>query len=225
MAGLTKKEIKHDEFLETATEAGHWLEEHWRLVAAILGGALVLLVVVLGGRQWLAGRSAELQDRLGAALSSYAEIDPTADDAPAALEASAESFRTLADEAGSRPEGAVARLYLGLILARQGKDAEAIDPLRSAVEDAQDGTLRQNARIALGRALAATGDLAGAEEVLRHAADDTATAFPPEEALMTLADLVRAAGDAERADAILREVAERFPDTDAARRARATVGQ
>ncbi len=218
MAGLTRKEIKHDEFLETAGDIGHWLEENWKLVLAVIGGALVVLVVVLGWRQWSESKTDALRTRLAEAQGAYLDEGPGSDDA-------LESFRAIAADAGARPEGAVARFYEGILLLRRGDAGAAIAPLEATVDDTSDLLLRQNARVALGRAHAQSGDLPAAEAILREVAADDGSAFPPEEALMTLAELHRAAGDAAAADAVLREVGERFPGTPAAQRAAAELGQ
>ena len=218
MAGLTRKEIKHDEFLETADDVGHWLEEHWKIILAVLGAALIVLVAVLGWRQWSNSKSDELRTRLAEAQGAYLDGVPTDDGI-------LESFRAIASDAGSRPEGAVARFYEGVVLLRRGDASAAIGPLDAAVAGASDALLRQNARVALGRAHAVSGDFEAAETVLREVAADDGSPFPPEEALMTLAELHRAAGDSDAAETVLREVTERFPGTPAAQRAADELAQ
>jgi hypothetical protein len=218
MSGLTRKEIKHDEFLETAGEAGAWIEDHWKLVLAVVGGALIVLVAFLGWRQWAESKAEGLRLRLAEAQGVYLDGDP-------ADTSTLDSFRAIASDAGSRPEGAVARFYEGVLLLRRGEADAAIEPLERAASGAQDPLLRQNARVALGRARAESGDLAGAEAILREVAADDDSPFPPEEALMTLAELERAAGDTGAASNVLQEVVDRFPGTPAARRASAELAQ
>jgi len=226
MAGLTRKEMKHDEFLETATEAGHWLEQHWKTVALAVGAVFVLLIAVLGWRQWSISRDAAAADALSRAQAVYLAIDDPFAVGPTTLDDALTAFREAADEAGSHAAGTVARFYEGIVLMRLGRPAEAIEPLRSAASAAAvDPLLRQNARVALGRALAATGDLDGADRTLREAAADETAPFPPEQALMTLSDLRRSAGDAAGADDVLREIVQRFPGTAAAQQAGRELGQ
>ena len=218
MSGLTRKEIKHDEFLETAGDVGQWLEENWKLVLAVLGGALVVLVVVLGWRQWSESKTDALRNRLAEAQGAYLDEGPGS-------ERALESFRAIASDAGSRQEGAVARFYEGIMLLRSGDASAAIPPLEASAGESSDPLLRQNARVALGRAHGVAGDLPAAEAILREVAADEGSVYPPEEALMTLAELHRTAGDDAAADAVLREVGERFPGTPAAQRASAASAQ
>jgi len=187
-------------------------------VLTVLGGALIVLVVVLGWRQWSESKTDALRNRLAEAQGTYLDDGPGSDEALA-------SFRAIASDAGSRAEGAVARFYEGIMLLRRGEAGAAIAPLETSADDTSDMLLRQNARIALGRAHALSGDLTTAETILREVAADDGSVFPPEEALMVLAELHRAAGDDAAADAILGEVNERFPGTPAAQRATAGLAQ
>jgi predicted negative regulator of RcsB-dependent stress response len=223
--GLTRKEIKHDEFLETATEATHWLEDNWKLVVGILGGFLLLLIVVTGWRQWSASQDAEAQSALADAQAAYLAVDdPFAEDPPTLDEALA-GFRDVAESAGGRAPGSVARFYEGIVLLRMERAEEAIAPLRAAADGASEPLLRQNALVALARAQASGGDLAAASEILRSIADDEEATFPPEEALAVLAELQADAGDATASRATLQEIVERFAGSPAARRATAELGQ
>lgn len=223
--GLTRKEIKHDEFLETATEASHWLEENWKLVAGILGGILLLLVVVTGWRQWSAAQDGKARDALARAQAAYLAVDdPFAEDAPT-LEDALAGFREVSADFSGRAPASVARFYEGVVLLRMERAAEAIEPLEAATDGATEPLLRQNATVALARAKAATGEIAQADTLLRGLADDEESTFPPEEALAVLAGLYADAGDDAARVATLRDIVERFEGTPAARRATAELAQ
>ena len=47
---ISRKELKHDEFVEKAFDFGEWLEENWKTAAGYAGLAAVLIVAILGWR-------------------------------------------------------------------------------------------------------------------------------------------------------------------------------
>ena len=63
---MTRKELlKGDEIREAAFDAGHWIEENWRMVVGILGAVAVIAAAVISWT-WLAGQKRQPRTALTA---------------------------------------------------------------------------------------------------------------------------------------------------------------
>jgi tetratricopeptide (TPR) repeat protein len=69
--GLTKKQIKKDEFREAATDAGEWLEDNWKTVLIWAGGLAVLALLISGWHFMSKSRDAAAQDLLGQGMQVF----------------------------------------------------------------------------------------------------------------------------------------------------------
>jgi len=127
---MTRKQLlKTDEVAEVAVEAGHWFEEHWRMVAAAAAAVAVIVAAVFGWI-WFADQNREkARVMVDEGLAKYAEAEAVGFSDPATLEQALASFESAASKSGSAAPGDVARLYQGLALYRLGRTEEAIGQL------------------------------------------------------------------------------------------------
>jgi predicted negative regulator of RcsB-dependent stress response len=203
---ITRKELKHDEFVEAGLDVGEWLEENWRTVALAAGGALVVALLFVGWSWWGDRRQARAE-RLAA--EGFTLLDAaTADPAAAAAK-----FEEAQGVAGGSPLGEVARTYRGIALLRAGRAAEAVPLLEEASGATDDPVLRGTAKALLAEALDAAGNADRAAEVYRGLADVPTPSFPPELALVRLGEVRARQGRMDDARGAWQDVVARYPES------------
>jgi len=207
--------MKHDEFIEAATDAGEWIESNWKKVVMAAVAVLVLVLAVLGGLEWNKARAREARETLARGMRQFAlaqngEPDGSYDEA-------LRVFEGLAGRGGA--VGQVARYYEGVTLLRSGRSAEAVPVLESVSGRADDALLRQNAAVLLAEALAGQGDAARAVEILHGVADASDGVYPGELALVQAGRILLDQGDVEGARRTWQDVVDRFPETPGAQEA------
>ncbi len=221
---ISRKSIKQDEFLEVASDAGAWVERHWRTAAAVVVAAFVLVLLVAAWSWWTGRRSAEVSRLLGEGLRMYAGAPGTAGapGSPAYAEALA-VFEEAARRGGSAPAGQVAAYYRGAALLRLGRAAEAVPVLEAVAAGGAERAVTDGARALLAEAYAASGQLDKAEAAYRVLADAAGGAFPPDVALLQLAGLLEERGRVREARQTLQEIVAKHPKGGAAGEARARL--
>jgi len=216
---ITRKDLKHDEFVEAGMDAGQWLEAHWRTVAA--GAAVVLAFVLLfvGWSWWSENRQAEA-GRLAA--EGFALLAPPQAGAASVVDpaAAAVKFEEAAASAGGSPLGAVARTYRAVALLRAGRAAEAVPLLEAVAESAEDPVLRGTARALLADAFEASGNADRSAEVLRELADAVEPVYPADMALLRLGEVRARQGRVEDARRAWEDLLSRYPESAASGQAR-----
>jgi predicted negative regulator of RcsB-dependent stress response len=216
---ITRKDLKHDEFVEAGMDAGEWIEGHWRQVA---GGAAAVLAVVLLFVGW-GWRNETLQARAGRlAAEGFALLAPPQSAAASIPDpaAAASKFEEAAAAAGGSPLGDVARTYRAVALFRAGRAAEAVPLLEGVAGSVDDPVLGGTARALLADALEASGNADRAAEVLRQLADAVEPAYPADMALLRLGEVRARQGRVEEARRIWQEVLSRHPESPASGQAR-----
>lgn len=214
---ISRRQLKHDEFVEAGLDAGQWLEKHWRSVA-LVAGVLVSVGVLFAGWSWW--QQSRLARAGGLAAEGFGLLSPTDTSTPPNPVAAADKFREAAQTAGNSPLAKVARTYQGVALLRQGKAAEAVPILESVADTVSDPVLGGTARALLADALDTAGNPDRAAEVLRGLADAADASYPPELALMRLGEVRARQGKADEARRVWEEVLSRFPESPAAAQAR-----
>lgn len=215
---ISRKDLKHDEFVEAGLDVGQWLEENWRTVAMAAGGLLVVALLFVGWSWWSDRRQARAEQL---AAEGFALLGPSGADPLAA----AAKFDEAAGAAGGTPLGDVARTYRGIALLRAGRAAEAVPILEEASGSAKEPVLRGTAQALLAEALEAAGNADRAAEVYQKLADVPMASFPPELALVRLGELRARQGRLEDARRAWEDVVGRYPESPYAGQARQLLGR
>lgn len=218
---ISRKSIKQDEFLEVASDAGEWVEKHWRTAAAVVVAALVLVLMVAGWSWWSGRRAAEVSRLLAEGLRLYTGVSGTVGSTATPSYAEAlPLFEEASRKGGDAPAGIVAAYYRGAALLRLGRAAEAVPVLEAVAAGKGERTLTDGARALLAEAYAESGQIDKAEATYRSLADASGGGFPPDVALLQLARLLRDRGRGREARQALQEIVSKHPQGGAAAEAR-----
>jgi len=208
--GLTKKEIKKDEFLDAATDAGEWLESNWKTVLAWAGGLAVLALLVSGWHFMSKARDETAQGILSQGMQVLATGD---------YEQAIDLFGQAADKGGSGATESVAELYRGITLSRSGRNDEALPILQEVGESAPDLLVAQTARAVLAGIHEAGGEYEQAEAIYMALSTEEGGLYPPAQALLN-AGLARVAqGRDAEARELFEGIVRDYPQTAAAAQA------
>lgn len=215
---ITRKDLKHDEFVEAGMDAGHWLEEHWRTVTAGAAALLAVVLLFVGWNWWSENRQAKA-GRLAA--EGFALLAPPQPEAASTVDpvAAAAKFEEAAATAGESPLGDVARTYRAVALLRAGRAAEAVPLLEGVAGSVDDPVLRGTARALLADALEASGNADRSAEVLRELADEVQPVYPVEMALLRLGEVRARQGRIEEARRAWQDLLSRYPESAASAQA------
>lgn len=215
---ISRKEIKHDEFVETGFDVVAWLEEHRRTVLQV-GGALLAVGVLIGAWSvWRNYRQDSARRLLGQGLTTYEQAlgrreaapggaVPAAPDAGALRRASS----LFEQAAGAGRAGEVAAFYRGAAELRLGNADRAATLLEEASRDASSPLLEGTARALAAEAHAQAGRPDRAIEILRGLSTASGAAFPPDYALLRLGDLLQRQGKTAEAVNAWRRIVTEFP--------------
>ncbi|MBZ5638794.1 MAG: tetratricopeptide repeat protein [Acidobacteriia bacterium] len=223
---ISRKSMKQDEFIEAAFDAGAWIEKHWRTVAAGVGAALALILIVVAWSWWSGRRSDEVERLLSEGLYLYSGPEDTsgaAAKAPSGGGRYAEAlplFEKAARLGANSARGRVAEFYQGASLLRLGRTAEATPILEEVAGTAQDRPLADAARGMTAEAYAKAGDVDKAAAAYRKLAEEPGAAFPPDFALLQLSRVLDDHGKGQEARLVLQEIVTKYPQGSAATEAR-----
>lgn len=211
---ITRKSLKHDEFVEAGLDVGEWVEEHWRQVAVGVGAVFAVALLWVGWNAWSERRANEASRRIAEGLSllrpeALGEAPPP----PADPSAAAAKFEEAARAAGSGPVGAVATYYRASALLAADRAGEARPLLETLVGSNPPGVLAGSAEALLAEALEKSGDLEGAASVLQRLAASPDEAYPPAFALVRLGEIRLRQGRTDDARRVFEDVLARFPNS------------
>lgn len=218
---ISKKSIKQDEFIEAAFDAGAWIEKHWRTVAACVGAALALVLIVAGWSFWGGRRDAEVSRLVSEGLYLYTgQKDATGSPGAGRFAEALPVFEQAARLGKSSARGRVAEFYRGASLLRLGRTAEALPILEGVANSSSDRPLVDAARGLLAEAYAKAGDVEKAAAAYRKLSETPGAAFPPDIALLQLARTYEDRGRSRDARQVLQEIVTKYPQGSAAAEAR-----
>lgn len=223
MARLSRKQLKHDRFVEEIGEQVHFLAEHRNQALAALAAVIVVAVGTAAffsyqSSQDQAGRIA-LFDSLrlyhGAVTSEQRPGYVTFATTGERVRRTTESLEKLRTDFAGRKEAQAADYYLGLLNTEQEKLDEAKPLLESAISGA-DPVYGSLARLALADVLRRQDDIEGAKAQYQALIDKPTSVVPASRAKLELARSLTEK-DPAQATALLEElVAEGGPATGAA---------
>lgn len=204
---ITRKSLKHDEFVEAAFDFERWLVVKWKPVTAGVSAVIVLGLVVWGVAAMSSSRSERSSRELSEGIAHL--LPPPGTDAPPTTEVSARyaaalpSFEKTAESAGGSAAGRSAAFYRGSALVRLGRAAEAVPVLEKLTASSEDDMVSSLARAKLAEALTLTQQTDRAVEVWKDLAGRTSGYYPRDLALYWQADTLYRAGRSAEAKTIL----------------------
>ncbi|MFH1175852.1 MAG: tetratricopeptide repeat protein [Acidobacteriota bacterium] len=219
---LTRKQIKHDEFVTLVDRAVHWAGQNWRQAAIGLGAAMALALVWWGITALLASRQGGATEALARAIEAYSA--PVGITAPAdaklkfatdteRLDTAEKAFRALGSRYWLTPQARNSRLFLARIAADRGDIEGAIRLLSElASRRAADPVVRL-AMLDLVRLRVARGEGQQLVRELEAMVAGKDPRLPRDSALYELGLLWEHDGKPEEADKLYRKLVEDFPDS------------
>lgn len=219
---LTRKQIKQDEFLSFFDQWMHWLGENWKQAAIGIGGAVVLVLLVLGGKAILAGRSDAASLALGKALGMYGA--PVGKDAPATatvkyasdterLDAAERAFAAVKSKHWMTKEATIAKLFLAKIAADRGDKDRAIKELTEIAGKRSDDTVVRLAMLALVRLRLDKGEGPTLVKDLEAMAAGSDPRLARDVALYQLGQVWERQGKPEEASKVYKRLVDDFPES------------
>jgi TolA-binding protein len=220
---ITRKQMKHDEFVEATFDFAHWLEEHWAKVALWVGLVVLTVLAVVSWQAWAQRKAGQAMDLLAQGIDRYEQAESDGFTDSTGLASLLETFDRVSRSA---PDGAgqVARFYRGATLFRLERLDEARSELQQVVaESGPSVTVGATARVLLAQVEVAAGRIDEAVSVLRGLADDPAAVIPAPQALLELGRVQSRAGRTEQARAQWQRILDEYPESLAATEARSLL--
>jgi TolA-binding protein len=222
--GLTRKEIKKDEFMEAATDAGEWLENNWKSVLTWAAGLAVLALIVTGWHFYSKARDEAAQALLGQGIQAFSaasdRLTGTAEDYGRAVAL----FEQAGDKSGSADTDAVADLYRAIALARTDNADQAVTLLVSITGGHASPIILQTAQAVLAGLYEGQGELQKAEEIYLDLSASTTGVYPPAQALLNVGMVRKSMGRDTEARKLFEGIVKDYPQSAAAARAREILG-
>lgn len=137
MARISRKSLKHDEFIDAAYDFGEWMEENWKKVVLWVGIAFGIFLIVIAVLQWQKARHRAAVAVFGEGYTRMAggdALDPTAAPTDDDFRAAAERFGEARQKAGGSLAD-VAGLMQGAAALRVG-DADQASGVLADVQGA-----------------------------------------------------------------------------------------
>ncbi|MGH9429964.1 MAG: tetratricopeptide repeat protein [Terriglobia bacterium] len=202
MAGLTRKELKQDQFTSTYEAIEDYAREHYReLIGAVLA-ALIIIGLVTGWRVYSRNQEAAANTLLGNALQTFHAYVGAA--APGALgpgqisfptanakyKKAIEQFQQVVQKYSRQRAAEIARYHIGICQSELGDNAAAVNTLQKA-SHASDRQIRALARFALAGEMVRAGNLNDAVKIYQDLAAHPATSVPRATSMLALADAYR----------------------------------
>ena len=219
--GLTRKQMKHDEFIEKATDFGEWLEENWRTVAIWAGALVAIFILVLAFIYFNKARQDAARSLFGQGYQQFVEAEDPQSETAGDYSAAIETLEQASSKAGGDPIAKVADFYRGIALVRSGEKEEGMSLLEDVAGAGEiDILLMESAKAALANAYAEEGQADKAVDLLRSIADNPDAVYPPDIALVNAGKILQDSGDDAGARRIWQEVADEHAGTAGAAEAR-----
>ncbi len=228
MAHISRKELKKDEVRETLVHGAEAVYTHQKLVAYILGIALIVAIAVFGWRFYSQRQTMKASSAFDDAMKVYnARIRVAGEpEEPGEIsyiveknkyEDASKKFVEVAQRYPRTRPGQLACYYAGLSLEKLGHDAEAQKWLQKLASSGNDD-FAALARFELAQIADRTGKPDEAVKFYQQLIAKPAVLVPKPVALLALADHYRKTNPAEAAK-LYNQIKSEFPDTGIAQQA------
>jgi TolA-binding protein len=220
---FSRKEIKHDKFVEEMETAYAVARRHAPAVVWSIVGVLVLIAAIAAFLLWRSRQESAAQARLAEAIEIVeAPVAAPGETAPAAGTYASEQdkvakaepvFKEVVTEYGSSDAADVANLYLARMEIARGDAAGARAKLEAFIDEHPGHLLAQAARVSLVDLRLAAGEAAQVASELEKEVAATDGALPQDVALALLARAYEAAKQPEKARDAWQRIVNEYPDS------------
>ena len=226
---LTRKQIKHDEFVTVVDHGMHWLSQNWQRVAIVAGSALAAGLVIWGAIALLGSRSSSATAALSEALASFNAPVGAAAPADAKVKFATDSERLAAAEKGFQrvsskywltEQARTAKLYLAAIANERGDAAQAVRLLGELTAKHRGDPITRWAMSDLVRLRIAKGEGAQLQKDLEAMAAGTDPRLTRDAAMFQLAVIQERAGKQDEAAKLFKKLVDDYPESSFAYEAR-----
>lgn len=195
MPGISRKELKRDEFASEVSKTYEFLQHQRERLIRVGIVVVVAVVAVLAVYLFSQFRQRRASEELAHAIRVfYAPVNMVSTepgmefkDEQAKLVQAEKEFSGIASKYSWQNAGKVAKYFLGVTHRQMGKTDQALRELRE-VADSGDRNIAALSKFALAETLAQSGKLAEAEKLYRELADRQSDTVSREQALLALAD-------------------------------------
>lgn len=224
MERIKRKDIKHDEFVDTSFKILRVIEEHPKRLLTAIGGLLAIVVIVSGVMTWNKKSAESTADELSRAQAAQVgtialdgnpqpnrPYNPSFESADQRMK---EALGRLASAAEGSGQGAKLANYLhGTLLLESGDAAAAVAELKKSAEAlGSDPTVGGGVREVYALALEKSGAHDEALTVWEElAAEDSG--YPRDLGLFGLARVLAQTGDAAASRSAYEEIVELYPES------------
>ncbi len=223
---VSRKQLKQDEFVEAAADAGHWIEEHW---ADLLKWIAVVVVVVIAVLSWMAfsrSKREATEKMLSTGLWEYRQLQKSGFADTEELNELLGTFDEVSERAGTSASGQVAKFYRGAVLFRLGRTDEAVSALEDVAASPSIGSsLASTTDAMLARIYTNSGQRDKAIEQLNKTLQSDRPELPKDQLLLTLAQIHEDGGDMDGARQAWQQIVDDFPTSPGAGQARRRLAE
>jgi len=231
MDRITRKEMKHDEFVDGTMRLLRVIEENPRPLLWSAAAILLVVVAVSGVWTFLSSRRDAAADLLSRGEAAYfaavvedgsARPDDPYNPSFPGEEARTEAALSRLEEAaaGFGPGAKLAEYLEGAVLLEAGKPDQAAEKLQQALDAlGSDPTLGGPVKALLASALNQTGQRERALELWAELADE-GSGYPRDLALFALGRSQQKAGQTDKARETLQEIVDLYPESPMVSRAK-----
>lgn len=213
MSGFTRKDLKHDKFVE---EVGHQYAYFTSHRKVIVGGAVLVIAAIVGLSSWMSYRSARSSDARQALQEAvrlfHGTVTTEQRTGYITYATTGERYRRTGEalekvrlEYSGTEEARGAQYYLGLLDIEQGKGEEAVSKLQEA--SSGSGPYASLARLTLAQQLGRMGRIDEAREQFQRLIDNPSEVVSADRAKLELGRLL-AEHDPEAAKTVLESLIE-----------------
>ena len=195
MDKVHRHNLKHDKFVEQVGHTVEYATDHRSQVIKWGGIGLAAIVIAVGGYVIFGHQATSRAEDLSAALrvqdaqigpanaSEFVQSFPTPAEKTAAV---SKALTSVMEKYPSKREGLIARFYLGVLYADQGKLLEA-ENFWKPITESGDADYASQAKLSLAQLYDTQGRDADAEKLLRSIVDHPTIMVSKEQAIIALA--------------------------------------
>lgn len=219
---LTRKQIKHDEFVTIVDRATRWMGSNWRQAAMGFAGAVVLALAWWGASAFFGARASAAAEALQKGIEAYGAPVGAASTASSTvtfatdsqrLDAAQKAFDRVASRYWLTPQARLARLYLAHIKADRGDVDGAIRALSGlAAKRSADPIVRMAMLDLVHLRMAKHQDQELVPE-LQAMAEGKDPRLPRDAAMFLLAEVLGRTGKQADATRFYKQLMQDFPDS------------
>lgn len=198
MAGLSRKDLKHDRFVEEVGESVRFFRSHRNQV---IGGAVLVIAAIVGVSSWVGYQRSQAEAAQLALQEAVRLYHGTVTTEPRAgvitfattgerMRRTTDAFEQLKLDFPSSESAVASEYYLALLEVEDGKTSEARERLQRLVSGSSKGNYVNPARLTLAQMLAREGKIDEARGEFESLIKNPSAIVPAERAKLELARML-----------------------------------